>query len=664
MRILNNLTLLICFVFYNTLVSAQDILYDAGVNDLGVTILLNVDPATQSSLQDTLDKFAGYLNEEGYTVLLHIVEETHPEELREYLQDVYQSQSPQLQGAIFIGDFPMAFSLVHYPQSDVTLPAMSMEFYQDLDGSYELFEETPDQVIYHNHDGEVKSEIWTSVLPLVGWSGTDEPLNYVKNYFRRNFEFRDKQFKELKRGLAKPVIGYKNTDQWQEQVDAFTQDPNHNLLAGNLTITKDNIQSDNPAFPDAYYTFTEEMQTNNFDFTEIGGHGTYLQFSHTDPSIVVSRYWAMDNPIKPLYVISGSCSAGEYFVSEQGSVSTAFLYNPEGNVLIFHSATENSYGGYPMADGPWGDVTQQNLAAGMSWGEALLYNFNQEPGNLGGREREVYSATRILFGDGTLKLQEHMDYRGNDFPYILAQNSFVTEPDQPFSINLDDLTVKDDDSTLDELTLHYLPGEHYTIENNEIVPEPGYTGFLNIPMFLNDGIEDGQIFNFIVKVEVPETNYFQLVDLLQVLEEEIEDFTSQLKQDLPGRFYHIRTQPIIFFSNNQQLFDLNLFARGTDMGEVNYSKTFIVGEDPTNVDQLDTFQDIVVWPNPNHGYVQTNLDGQTNADIFIFDAVGHLVEECSACTGLNHQLSPGNYYLQIGAEGKVSRIFPLVVIEP
>lgn len=241
--------------------------------------------------------------------------------------------------------------------------------------------------------------------------------------------------------------------------------------------------------------------------------------------------------------------------------------------MIFNTATAVSYGGYQMDEGTWSNVLIANLGNGLSWGEASLYNFQQDvtPKSLeGGRSRDVYSANRILLGDGTLRFQEFMDYSGNDLPYILGQE-FVSIPmNGVYQLSFTDLHVSDLDNTIDEQSIIVNEGSNYTVSNDSIIPKRDFKGYLNVPIRLYDGTEEGPVFNLLIQVK-PQVGCTEIlaVDWNNTFREDaMTKFMEQINHDLPGRFYDFATDPIANETDTGNYININLKARGTEVGEV------------------------------------------------------------------------------------------------
>ena len=197
----SNLRTVLCvalFTLYFSVKSyAQDIFIFPTGSSLDKSVLINIDNETFNGIEATIVEFASLLSDEGYKVIIHPITESTPVELRDYIRELYTSES-MLTGAIFVGEFPHAFTVAQFPFGRSA--ALSMEFYQDLDGNYSPTEWSLSQgeYFYMSHYGSVESEIWTSVIPSIGVPGSEESLSRIRNYFERNFAYRRKQKKEVR----------------------------------------------------------------------------------------------------------------------------------------------------------------------------------------------------------------------------------------------------------------------------------------------------------------------------------------------------------------------------------------------------------------------------------------------------------------------------------
>ena len=90
----------------------------------------------------------------------------------------------------------------------------------------------------------------------------------------------------------------------------------------------------------------------------------------------------------------------------------------------------------------------------------------------------------------------------NDSPVIKSVvKEFITTTGVPLAISLNDLVVEDPDNTFPtDFTLLINGGNNYSVSDNVITPEEGFTGDLTVPLLVNDGTDDSQLYEIIVKV--------------------------------------------------------------------------------------------------------------------------------------------------------------------
>ena len=110
------------------------------------------------------------------------------------------------------------------------------------------------------------------------------------------------------------MLGQKNSDNWIGTVKQFTAFYRYPLRGGgNLSITDDNIRSAEPEFPDAKFSFTNEFNTNNFDFAIIPEYGDSYGFVNNQASISINIPWAEANPVNPFFILTTQCACGGYY---------------------------------------------------------------------------------------------------------------------------------------------------------------------------------------------------------------------------------------------------------------------------------------------------------------------------------------------------------------
>lgn len=91
----------------------------------------------------------------------------------------------------------------------------------------------------------------------------------------------------------------------------------------------------------------------------------------------------------------------------------------------------------------------------------------------------------------------------NDAPVITGTTAAIsTDEDTPISLQLSNFTVTDvDNSYPAAFSLTVNPGNHYTVSNGTtITPELNYSGSLSVPVFVNDGITNSNIYNVPISV--------------------------------------------------------------------------------------------------------------------------------------------------------------------
>jgi hypothetical protein len=89
----------------------------------------------------------------------------------------------------------------------------------------------------------------------------------------------------------------------------------------------------------------------------------------------------------------------------------------------------------------------------------------------------------------------------NDAPVITGQATLETDAGTALTITLADLTVTDPDNTYpDDFTLLVQSGDDYTVSGATITPDGGFTGDLTVPVTVNDGTDDSNVYNLTVTV--------------------------------------------------------------------------------------------------------------------------------------------------------------------
>jgi hypothetical protein len=377
-------------------------------------VVLIVDSEIEPDIRDSLEQFSHDLEIDRYTVIKHILVENSPEELRAYLFDLYQDSTPPLFGAIFIGNIPKPYFRIYYPESNGCpergpYEIISFQFYQDLNGTYSCSnpENCNHTGCYDTHSGEIDSEIWVSVLPF--YLDRETTIDRINSYFKKNHESR--------MGLRRPEAGFicsligasiDTPEAYQQQVDYFINSQwawKPLTSRGNILVGPDNSLGDLDNYPNAAYCYEQAMMTDEYDFAEIGSHGRCTSFGEGQGgSISINVDWANTHHIKPLFLWDHSCNTGD--IDCQPNLLSAFLYNPNNNVILAKGATGDQGGLGSSLNGDSHPYIGGLLSQGYSFGEAILSHINSEFVDCCGQQREYFVAQFILLGDGTLKLPE------------------------------------------------------------------------------------------------------------------------------------------------------------------------------------------------------------------------------------------------------------------
>ncbi len=112
----------------------------------------------------------------------------------------------------------------------------------------------------------------------------------------------------------------------------------------------------------------------------------------------------------------------------------------------------------------------------------------------------------LLLGDfeleGSNDITKGLLFLDNDIPVITSTAEAITTiQDTPVSITLTDLNVEDPDNTFPgDFSISIQAGENYSVSGNEIMPAPGFSGSLSVPIIVNDGIDDSE--TYLITVEV------------------------------------------------------------------------------------------------------------------------------------------------------------------
>ncbi|MGD9380616.1 MAG: C25 family cysteine peptidase [candidate division WOR-3 bacterium] len=142
-----------------------------------------------------ISELSTHLQNEGYTVFNYQLTGGTPETLRTFLYQLYTTDS--IEGALLIGDLPVAWFEVYDFGGSLAQFPMDL-FYMDLDGDW-IDTIATGNGRYDGHEGNMKPEIYIGRLMPTGM-GVDTVV--LKNYFRKNREYRNRQMTLPERALV------------------------------------------------------------------------------------------------------------------------------------------------------------------------------------------------------------------------------------------------------------------------------------------------------------------------------------------------------------------------------------------------------------------------------------------------------------------------------
>ncbi|MDO9026470.1 MAG: C25 family cysteine peptidase, partial [bacterium] len=147
-----------------------------------------IESGMYSLVADKIDTLMEFLSQDGHSVYLYTVSGGTPESLKTLLKGLNDSSG--LEGAIFIGDLPVAWFEANneyeygYAQWPIDL------YYMDLDGSWLDTLGGSANGIYDGHSGTMSPEIYIGRLTLTGISN---PGTVLENYLDKDISYRRRE---------------------------------------------------------------------------------------------------------------------------------------------------------------------------------------------------------------------------------------------------------------------------------------------------------------------------------------------------------------------------------------------------------------------------------------------------------------------------------------
>ena len=314
--------------------------------------------------------------------------------------------------------------------------------------------------------------------------------------------------------MVNKVITYEDEESqagpWQQQILVVADDGDD---AGNFPVLSDLLLADE--LPSSYTAtkvyhlvspYTDKDKTKAGIIANFGkllvnyiGHGDTTIWA-AEPIFRSTDVAALSNGNQMPVILSMDCSDG-YFINPNQYTS-----DPKLEALA-EVVTRVSGKGAVASWSPSGEGT----ATGHDYLNRGFFNALFEDGvdtvgeatlvgkvKLGNRSDDLLD-TFLLFGDPALDMPTVAV--ANVAPVITGQVPLSTSEDTPLTLTLSHLTVTDPDDTYpSDFTLSVLTGSNYAVAGNIITPAANYYGTLTVPVRVNDGKVNSNIYNLAVSV--------------------------------------------------------------------------------------------------------------------------------------------------------------------
>ncbi|MBN1440158.1 MAG: hypothetical protein JW929_12185 [Anaerolineales bacterium] len=375
---------------------AETILCD----DQAAGVALLVDPSLAGAVRANLDRFESDLCADGYRVIERRMDFAAPPEVRAYLADLYQRSGQALEGAIFIGDAPLAYQSVQAASSipEAQPPpqeVISFQYYSDLDGEFSAspgYRSPGGRTFsFNQHAGEVDWEIWTAILPIYHGNPalTAEAVN---RYFEKNHRFRTG-------GYSLPESFLLITEHYTAKTAQEESDYLAGLRSGQYSWTP----LSNAPGARLYFSGPTLSVADGYEALSAGVADIAVTETHGDPARNgrIDVAWVESHPVRTALFWTDGCSVGNLDFPE--NFLTAAVYSPASEVLAAKGSTNDSGGLGTNREGYYGHNIAVRLAAGRNLGQAVLGHVNVPLIPPWSESREFHFSMLIIVGDPTLR---------------------------------------------------------------------------------------------------------------------------------------------------------------------------------------------------------------------------------------------------------------------
>ncbi|SMG09973.1 Por secretion system C-terminal sorting domain-containing protein [Marivirga sericea] len=306
------------------------------------------------------------------------------------------------------------------------------------------------------------------------------------------------------------------------------------------------------------------------------------------------------------------------------------------------------------------------------------YHVSGELGNSAVNEI-ILTSDKIYAGTFASSVWELPILEANLPPIILSQEPIISDEDTELSIPLDKLIVDDENTYPENFTFAVKSGDNYSVSTNIIIPDENFNGILNVPISINDGIDNSPVFD--LTIEVSPINDAPVVVAYkgptniagdELLEVSLSDLTvNDVDNDFPDDFslsvlegdnYQLTENQIR--PNTDFVGDLTVPVKVND-GDID-SEALNITISVTAILSINNRADkpkFSIFPNPSNNYLKINSDMIIESNqIRILNLEGKLSKTVPMKTEVQNNvidissIPAGIYLIQISIDDDVSTV--------
>jgi len=341
-----------CKISILTFLLVAFLLYSSPFACAEKNIVIVVNSSLQSSIQNSLNLYMEDLKKEGYSVKQKnwVLVGSTPTDLRDYLKSEYANDG--LQGALFIGDLPLARSEAYEYDNDHYYVYREWPcdlFFMELNATWT---DSDNNGIFDTVSGDAGPEIWVgrlygSNMPLMG----SEPA-IVINYIKKNRNYRLGVLRTATRALA-----------YIDEVQRSTA--NNFLLLPNVYSDVTLIDDSSQTSQTTASGYKDKLD-DNYEWIAVEAHSTsqYHYFLINNGTEWDGTVFSLDikqiDPVGLFYTLH-ACSTGRF--TDANCLGSAYIFTDTYGLLAVADAK-------PSGTGAWWEFYSP-LRSGSSIGEAF-----------------------------------------------------------------------------------------------------------------------------------------------------------------------------------------------------------------------------------------------------------------------------------------------------